>query len=72
MLTTKEAIEKRRSIRKYKADSIPDEYVRELLDSARLAPSGCNAQPWRFKIVKESDVKAKSGTPGKAGGLLKP
>jgi nitroreductase len=59
MLTTKEAIEKRRSIRKYKADSIPDEYVRELLDSARLAPSGCNAQPWRFKIVKESDVKAK-------------
>ena len=59
MLTTKEAIEKRRSIRKYKADSIPDEYVRELLDSARLAPSGCNAQPCRFKIVKESDVKAK-------------
>jgi nitroreductase len=59
MLTTKKAIEKRRSIRKFKPDSIPDEHVRELLDSARLAPSGCNAQPWRFKIVKEGEVKIK-------------
>ena len=59
MLTTKEAIEKRRSIRKYKPDPIPDEFVTELLHAARLAPSGCNAQPWRFKIVKEPDVKAR-------------
>jgi len=59
MLTTKEAIEKRRSIRKYKPDPVPDEVVTELLHAARLAPSGCNAQPWRFKIVKEPDVKAR-------------
>lgn len=59
MLTTKEAIEKRRSIRRYKPDPIPDEFVTELLHAARLAPSGCNAQPWRFKIVKEPDVKAR-------------
>jgi nitroreductase len=59
MLTTKEAIEKRRSIRKYKPDPVPDEAVKELLHAARLAPSGCNAQPWRFKIVKEPDVKAR-------------
>jgi nitroreductase len=59
MLTTKEAIEKRRSIRKYKPDPIPDEVVTELLHAARLAPSGCNAQPWRFKIVKEADIKVR-------------
>jgi len=59
MLTTKEAIEKRRSIRKFKLDSIPDEHIRELLNSARLAPSGCNAQPWRFKVVKDAATKAK-------------
>ena len=59
MLTTKEAIEKRRSIRKYRPDPIPDEYIEELLNAARLAPSGSNAQPWRFKIVKEPDIKAK-------------
>jgi nitroreductase len=59
LLTTKEAIEKRRSIRKYKPDPIPDEFVTELLHAARLAPSGCNAQPWRFKIVKEPEIKVR-------------
>ncbi len=57
MLTTKEAIEKRRSIRKFKSDPVPDEYINELLDAARLAPSGCNAQPWRFRIVKDKEQK---------------
>jgi nitroreductase len=59
MLTTKEAIEKRRSIRKFKPDPIPDAHLRELINSARLAPSGCNAQPWRFKIVKDESAKTK-------------
>lgn len=57
MFTTKEAIEKRRSIRKFKSDAIPDEYLTELLNAARLAPSGCNAQPWRFKIVKDQETR---------------
>ncbi len=57
MLTTKDAIEKRRSIRKFKSDPVPYELILEIMDSARLAPSGCNAQPWRFKIVTEEDVK---------------
>lgn len=59
MLTTKEAIEQRRSIRKFKSDPIPDEYITALLDAARLAPSGCNAQPWRFKIVQDRETKLK-------------
>jgi nitroreductase len=58
MLTTKEAIERRRSIRKFKPDPIPEEHLMELLNAARLAPSGCNAQPWRFKIVNEETLKA--------------
>jgi len=29
----------------------------ELLESARLAPSGCNSQPWRFKIVRDEATK---------------
>ena len=56
-MTTAEAIRKRRSIRKYKKDSIPEEVILELLDAARLAPSGCNAQPWRFRVVKDIDTK---------------
>lgn len=57
VLTTKEAIENRRSIRKFKPDSVSDETIMALLESARLAPSGCNAQPWRFKIVKDLETK---------------
>ena len=42
MLTTLEAIERRRSIRKYKPDLLPDDVFASLLEAARLAPSGCN------------------------------
>jgi nitroreductase len=59
MLTSKEAIEQRRSIRKFKSEPVPDEYIDTLLDAARLAPSGSNAQPWRFKIVKDLEMKEK-------------
>ena len=59
MLTTKEEIEERRSIRRFKPDPIPSEYLDELLESARLAPSGCNAQPWRFRIVIDQATKDK-------------
>ena len=59
MLLTKEAIEKRRSIRRYKPDPVPDDYLFALLDAARLAPSGSNAQPWRFKIVRDQETKLK-------------
>ena len=42
----------RRSIRRFKQDAVPDEMIRELLDAARLAPSGGNCQPWRFVVIK--------------------
>jgi len=53
LLSTKEAMRQRRSIRKFKPDPVPDECITELLECARLAPSGCNAQPWRFKVVRD-------------------
>lgn len=59
LLSTKEAIENRRSIRKFKSDIVSDEIIMELIESARLAPSGCNSQPWRFKIVKDFKTKSK-------------
>ena len=56
-LTTRDAIELRRSIRKFKNDPVPDEHVMALIEAARLAPSGSNAQPWRFKIVRDADTR---------------
>ena len=58
-LTTKDAIEKRRSIRKFKPDPVSDEHIMALIEAARLAPSASNTQPWRFKIVSDDETKAK-------------
>jgi nitroreductase len=59
MLNVKKAIEQRRSVRRFKNDPFPEEALTELLEAARLAPSGCNAQPWRFKIVRDFPTKAR-------------
>lgn len=48
----KEAIEKRRSIRKFLNQDVPDEILLDLIDCARLAPSGHNRQPWKFQIIR--------------------
>lgn len=56
-MDVKTAIAERRSIRKYKQDPVPDELVNELLEAARLAPSGTNHQPWRFIVVRDQNVK---------------
>ncbi|GAA0076666.1 nitroreductase family protein [Clostridium sp. CTA-5] len=52
-------IEMRRSIRKYIDKLVEDEKIIKLLESARLAPSGSNTQPWHFIIVKSESNKQK-------------
>jgi len=59
MLTVMEAIQKRRSIRKFKPDPVPDEVITQILEAARLAPSGTNRQPWRFQVIKDKALKEK-------------
>ena len=54
-----EAIKKRRSIRNYKPDEIPEEVLDKLLNAMRLAPSGVNHQPWKFIVVKDKATKEK-------------
>jgi nitroreductase len=51
------AILKRRSIRKYKAKDIPHQQLLEILDAARLAPSGANRQPWQLIVVTDAERK---------------
>ncbi len=44
--------EKRRSVRAYKPDDVPEEMLQTVLEAGRLAPSACNKQPWRFIVVR--------------------
>jgi nitroreductase len=54
-----ELVRNRRSIRRFKTDPIPDEYVENIIEAARWAPSGANSQPWEFFVVKDKDTKEK-------------
>jgi nitroreductase len=44
---------KRYSVRNYKTAPVPQEKVVRCVEAARLAPSACNSQPWKFVIVDE-------------------
>lgn len=59
MLTVAEAINQRRSIRSFHSDPVPDDAILEILEAARLAPSGSNRQPWRFIVVTGSEEKTR-------------
>lgn len=59
MLTVSEAIHQRRSIRSFRSDPVPEEVIHQILQAARLAPSGSNRQPWRFIIVTDAAEKAR-------------
>ena len=52
-----EVIEKRRSIRKYKSDPIPEETLYKVLEAARIAPSWSNLQCWRYVVIKDESTK---------------
>lgn len=54
-----EQIESRRSIRKYLNKKVEKEKLVQILESARLAPSGSNTQPWVFIVVESEEMKAK-------------
>jgi len=54
-----EVLRKRRSIRKYKPDTVPDELLEKVLEAARLSPSGKNMQPYHFVVVKDTETKMK-------------
>jgi nitroreductase len=51
-------IKTRRSIRSYADKPIPDDVLGRVLEAARIAPSACNFQPWRFVVVKDAAARA--------------
>lgn len=49
--------QKRRSIRLFKEDPLPDDYINKIVEAARFAPSGANSQPWEIVVVKDRATK---------------
>jgi nitroreductase len=54
-----EAIKSRYSVRSYLNKPVEQEKLDRILDSARLAPSGSNRQPWKFVVVRDAETRKK-------------
>jgi nitroreductase len=69
-----EAIQKRRSIRKYTGETIPRPDLEKIVDAGRLAATGNNKQPWEFIVITErgmiEKLKVASKWMEKAGAII--
>lgn len=45
----------RRSVRKFKPDSVPQFDILKIINAARLAPTSGNQQPWKFLIIRDKN-----------------
>ena len=60
---------KRYSVRNYKDTPVPREKINSCIEAARLAPSACNSQPWKFIVVDEAELRNKLAKPAFEGVL---
>jgi len=51
-----DAILSRRSVRRYTAEPVGDEVIKELLEAAMSAPSAGNEQPWQFVVIDDRQI----------------
>ena len=54
-----EVVRNRSSTRKYKPTPISADVLQKILNAGRLAPSANNAQPWKFVVVRDEELKVK-------------
>ena len=52
-----EIIQQRKSIRKYTNQEVDKQTIVEIIESARLAPSAVNFQPWKFYVCQSEESK---------------
>ena len=52
-----ECIIKRRSVRRYRSDPVPEEMLTKLLNVLRAAPSAANKQPFKFIVVRNPELR---------------
>jgi len=52
-----DTLRKRRTVREFSSDPVPDEAIELAIEAASLAPSGANMQPWKFVVVRDPAIK---------------
>ncbi len=52
-----ELVKARQSVRAYSDRPVENEKIQRCLEAARLAPSACNSQSWKFIVVNSTELK---------------
>lgn len=52
-----QAIKDRFSVRNFKDKPVEQEKLDEILEAARMAPSSCNTQPWKFVVIRDPEKR---------------
>lgn len=72
MMDFLQLVASRQSDRAYDAShAVEPEKLERILEAARLAPSACNAQPWKFVVVTEPELARKVGDAAAGLGMNK-
>ncbi len=61
----------RHSVRTFTDQPVEDEKITAVLDSARLAPSARNSQPWRYVVVKDKAMRERIADAGRLNAWVK-
>jgi nitroreductase len=62
-------VRQRTSCRAYIRKPVPRAHLELMLEAARLAPSACNRQPWRFAVAENEDVRMRLVDEGFLAGI---
>lgn len=47
----------RQSVRNYTSQQVDEDIIDRCIEAARLAPSACNSQPWKFIVVTDTEIR---------------
>lgn len=52
-------LRRRRTVRHYSNEDVPQEIIDACIEAAGTAPNGANRQPWHFVVVRDAEVKSR-------------
>jgi nitroreductase len=56
-----DVVRDRKTVRAFAPHAVPSEHYEMILEAARHAPSGANAQPWHFIVIRDAMIKERLG-----------
>lgn len=59
MMDVFEAIENRRSVRRFEDRPVPEEMITKIIGAGQWAPSACNRQAWKYIVIESREAREK-------------